>query len=77
MIQVVVVVVVGGVDRSFVTYQGDDGTLGRQLSGAEERPDEAVDQFVLRVDHGVVVRDFLSLWGRGLVVIGDSAQSER
>ena len=32
-----------------VPHQRDDGTLGGELRGAEQRPDEAVDEFVFRI----------------------------
>lgn len=43
------------------SYQGDDGTLGGQLSSAEQRPDESVDEFVFRVCARVVIRNLLPL----------------
>lgn len=43
------------------SYQSDDGALSSELCRAEERPDEAVDEFVLWVDNRVVVRNLLPL----------------
>lgn len=43
------------------SYQSDDGALSSELCRAEERPDEAVDEFVLWVDDRVVVRNLLPL----------------
>lgn len=38
-------------------HQCDDGTLGRELSGTEERPDEPVDLLLLRIVFIVIRRD--------------------
>ena len=46
---------------SVSTDQSDDGALGRELRRAEQRPDEAVDELVFRVDAGVLVWHRLSL----------------
>lgn len=43
------------------SYQSDDGALSSELCRAEERPDEAVDEFVLWVDDRVVVWNLLPL----------------
>lgn len=43
------------------TYERDDGAFCSELSGAEERPDETVDQFVFWVYTGILVRHWLSL----------------
>lgn len=42
-------------------YQRDDGTLGGELSSAEQRPDESVDEFVFRVCARVVIGNLLPL----------------
>lgn len=38
------------------SYQSDDGTLGRELSGAEQRPDKPVDLLLLWIVLVVVQR---------------------
>lgn len=49
-----------GVYSSY-SYQSDDGALGGELSSAEQRPDESVDEFVFRVCARVVIRNLLPL----------------
>lgn len=44
------------------SYQSHDCTLSSELCRAEERPDEAVDEFVLRVDDCIVIWNFFSLY---------------
>lgn len=40
------------------THQGDNGALGGELCGAEQRPDEAVDLLLLGVVFFVIRRKF-------------------
>lgn len=54
-------VVYSGKAGDVSSYQSDDGALSSELCRAEERPDEAVDEFVLWVDNRVVVRNLLPL----------------
>lgn len=62
--------------RGGPTDQGDDGTLRSQLGRAEEHPDEAVDEFMLWVHHGVVIRNLFSLdiQGKSSLIDQRSAQ---
>lgn len=39
------------------THQSDDGTLGSELCGTEQRPDEAVDLLLLRVVFVIISRN--------------------
>lgn len=39
------------------THQSDDGTLGSELRGTEQRPDEAVDLLLLRVVFVIISRN--------------------
>lgn len=58
------------------THQSDDGALSSELCRAEERSYEAVDEFVFRVDHRVVIWNLFSLLTGGLIIISESAQSD-
>lgn len=49
------------VERTGPTDQSDDGTLRSELGRTEKHPDEAVDEFMLWVHHGVVIRNLFSL----------------
>lgn len=40
------------------TYQRDNGTLGCELCGAEQRPDKTVDLLLLRVVFFIIRRNF-------------------
>lgn len=42
-------------------YQSNDGALGRELRRAEERPDEAVDEFVFGINHRIIIWNLFSL----------------
>lgn len=44
-------------DTHTCTYQCDNGTLSSELCGAEQRPDEAVDLFLLRVVFLIIRRN--------------------
>lgn len=61
-------------ERSGPTDQSDDGTLRSQLGRTEQHPDEAVDEFMLRVHHGVVIRNLFSLDIHGKISINQPAQ---
>lgn len=59
------------------SYQSDDGALSSELCRAEERPDEAVDEFVLWVDDRVVVWNLLPLCVFGGGIIKDDLSGQR
>lgn len=59
------------------SYQSDDGALSSELCRAEERPDEAVDEFVLWVDDRVVVWNLLPLCVFGGGINKDDLSGQR